>query len=248
MDSQGVPKHWRSGRFHPFLTTAVAVLIASIAVGYAVYWWQQRVMEDEARRASESRAKLESGVLSLRRALKPQRELEARTKTLEDEVEALRHFSYGHTGRLSPQYLAIYGPDRTYDPARVDVVCYVVVPENLPMPQKLRYVADRLSWLRFDGCPIHVLRIEDRGGKRIAVVDIREPEGANDRWSWATGYFQGSSGGGVTQRTLVLTFLQKDRPGAWIDGVQFYYQGKPFSPEWDHINLTGTFYRNRVRE
>jgi len=45
---------------------------------------------------------------------------------------------------------------------------------------------------------------------------------------------------------LTMTFMQPDYKGEWIDGVEFYYRGKPME-EWDHINLTGTILREDVK-
>lgn len=89
------------------------------------------------------------------------------------------------------------------------------------------------------------MRIENRNNKKIAIIDLREknhpyPHG----YSWRGIYFQGSSGGGSTTVTLIKTFLQENYKGEWIDGVEFYYEGKPIvENEWAHIFLSGTIYR-----
>ncbi len=120
----------------------------------------------------------------------------------------------------------------------------VVVPADLPLLQKVRFLADRMSTYRFRSLPIEVLEIENRKGKHIAIIDLREWD-YSSRPSWRTGYFQGSTGGYMTQTVLTKTLLQPDYRGEWIDGVEFHYQGKPME-EWDHINLTGTILREDV--
>jgi hypothetical protein len=73
------------------------------------------------------------------------------------------------------------------------------------------------------------------------MIDLRESD--ESPGTWRGGYFQGSSGGYDTQIRLMSTFLQEDHKGPWIDGVEFYYEGKPMTSEWDHIFLEGVKYR-----
>ena len=172
---------------------------------------------------------------------------QAQVRMLEEEVAALREFRVRHPGAVASVFLSVYGTDIRFDPEHMVKAFYVAVPVELPLLQKLRLLASKMSWYRFDRLPLDVLSIEDIGGKQIAVVNLSEPDGMYTQYSWSGRYFQGSTGGQITQNTLVLTFLQRGYPGKWIDGVRFCYQGKPFTDEWDHINLSGTFYRNGSR-
>ena len=91
---------------------------------------------------------------------------------------------------------------------------------------------------------VNILRIENRADKRIAIIEINErhtPYGP----TWKGNFFQGSSGGQATTVTLVKTFLQEDYKSEWIDGIEFYYEGKPISRDWDHVSLHSTKYRRK---
>jgi len=235
----------------PFLLGALVILFAALSI----YFWQQSVLDRQsleiARKdlahAAERISSLDKERSVARRALWPQTENEQRIRLLEDEVSKLREFSFDHPGKQRPDILEVYGPDNTGNPDHMRIYCYIAVPDGLPLMQRLRILAERVSELRFKGVPIEVLRVQNLRGKQIAIVNLPEPENAPwDKLQWH-GYFQGSSGGGITQNTLVMTFLQRGYPGKWIDGVQFYYNSKPFSGDWDHIDMKDAFYRNDKR-
>lgn len=136
------------------------------------------------------------------------------------------------------RYLPIYGLDENAQAEEVNF--YIHLPEALPLEDQLNVVASSLSRFKFSNLPIEVMRIEDRDGKKIALIDLRED--SNNQSSWETGYFQGSTGGGATTLTLTKSFLQPNYKGDWIDGVEFYYEGEPMG-EWDHVNLQGAIER-----
>ena len=141
------------------------------------------------------------------------------------------------------EFFPIYGPDR--DAMNLEINFYVRIPEKLPVIEKLKILADKLSRFKFD-LPIEVLRIEEQNNKKIAVVNLLEHEDADEssQMTWSSVYFQGSTGGLFTSMSLRKTFLQEDFDGEWIDGVEFYYEGEPIlKDDWDHISLSGTIYR-----
>lgn len=141
------------------------------------------------------------------------------------------------------EFFPVYGADR--DAMNLEINFYVRIPEKLPVIEKLKIVADKLSRFKFD-LPIKVLRIEEQNNKKIAVVNLLECEDTegNSQMTWFSVYFQGSTGGLFTSMSLRKTFLQEDFEGEWIDGVEFYYEGEPILEEdWDHISLSGTIYR-----
>jgi hypothetical protein len=154
--------------------------------------------------------------------------------------------------------LEIYGADE--EATKVEPVMSLAVPADASLEEKLGLLAQAVSRYRFGGLPVNLVGIKDRAGEKVAVIDLRESERnagvfarrdsilaegkpAGD-WvqdiegpSWATLYFQGSTGGYITSETLKRTFLQPGREGPWIDAVKFRYRGKPVSPEWDHLRL-----------
>jgi len=122
-----------------------------------------------------------------------------------------------------------------------EVSLFIRPPENLSLGKKLEFLAYYISYFKFGMNPIEILSIDESDGKRIAVINLKEPD-EKGRRTWKGIYFQGSTGGGITQHILEYSFLQRDYEGEWIDGIEFYYEGKPIE-EWDHINLTGTILR-----
>ncbi|MCS7249775.1 MAG: hypothetical protein N2323_04055 [candidate division WOR-3 bacterium] len=143
------------------------------------------------------------------------------------------------------EYFPIYGVDAQRGKEKINF--YVPIPKNLSLIKKLKIIADQLSKFKFNGLPINVLRIEEKNNKKIAIIDLQETafsDSKNFLPSWRTKYFQGSTGGYITTLTLTKSFLQEDYQGEWIDGIEFYYEGKPIlEGEWDHITLYGTIYR-----
>lgn len=48
----------------------------------------------------------------------------------------------------------------------------------------------------------------------------------------------------MTAGTLIRTVLQEQYPGAWIDGVRFYYQDRPLEEaDFDHLGLSELYRR-----
>ncbi|MEO0189758.1 MAG: hypothetical protein ABIL18_02130 [candidate division WOR-3 bacterium] len=146
--------------------------------------------------------------------------------------------------KLQKEYEVDFFKVYSYNPINdsVEIDFYIKIPKHLPLETKLRIITDRLSRFEFQRHPINFLRVENRKGKKIAIVDLKEPDYSH-AFTWRGGFFQGSSGGLSTTITLVKTFLQPDYQGEWIDGIEFYYEGEPISNEWDHIRLNGTIYR-----
>lgn len=155
---------------------------------------------------------------------------------IRDELARLEEMMEALDSRVKGKLLKIYDYNVSLD--RPGFGFYVATGENATLRYKVELIADILSSIYFRNHPIDLLRIENRDGKRIAVIDLRESgiEGAS---TWRGGFFQGSSGGQWTTYMLVNAFLQKDYNGEWIDGVVFYYEGEPISNEWDHIFLHG---------
>lgn len=147
--------------------------------------------------------------------------------------------------KIKIEYFPIYGSDEQAEKEEINF--YVAIPKNLSLIEKLKIIAERLSRFKFGGLPINVLRIEEKNNKKVAIIDLREfitSDSTGYLPSWRKMYFQGSTGGYFTSLTLIKSFLQEDYKGEWIDGVKFYYEGKPIlEEEWDHIFLHKTFYR-----
>lgn len=151
--------------------------------------------------------------------------------------------SSGVSDTAAGMYYRVYGLDS--EAMFEEVNFYVRIPEHLPLKERVAFLADQISRNKYGSLPIEVLAITEQNGKRIARINLGENENSKPGGaSWKGQYFQGSTGGGSTTLTLKKSFLQPDYTGEWIDGVEFYYEGKPILPgEWDHIDLHGVFFR-----
>ncbi|HEC77978.1 MAG TPA: hypothetical protein ENI34_02405 [candidate division WOR-3 bacterium] len=141
--------------------------------------------------------------------------------------------------KLPDDLLKVYTVDAMSDAEGVDLC--VAVPAHYTLIEKLKLISRLLNKYKFPRGLIELKKIEQRGGKKIAVIELKETK--KHPTAWRSGYFQGSCGGHITTYILTNTFLQPDYTGKWVDGVEFWYNGKPITGDWDHIFLHGTMYR-----
>ncbi len=72
----------------------------------------------------------------------------------------------------------------------------------------------------------------------IATINlVNEVSGA-----WAS-HFAGSTGGYISQSTIIETLLQREYKGEWIKGVKVLIDGKDSQDVYDHAPFGETFYR-----
>lgn len=204
----------------------IAVVITAVVVGSAMYLWHISVIEkmkpEQQIRDQLSQAK---DVII--------KDLKVHIARLEDQLSR-------SPDKLPADLLKIYSYGAG-DKIRTVGFC-LAVPNNYTIAQKLDLVAEVLMKHEFRKGLIEVKRIEQREGKKVAIVDLRETKDCP--YAWKGLYFQGSSGGMATTSILSNTFLQPDYSGAWPDGVVFLYEGEAIKAnEWDHIFLHGTKYR-----
>ena len=202
------------------LTIIIIVIIAILISGGSVYLWHKSFVK---------KMRLD--------ALNDQQLLQQQIDSLQIQLSQITPYA-----TKKSDFLKIYSYDAVADSDEISFS--ITISNKLSLLEKLKLLADTLSKSKFASHPINILRIEDRNDKRIAVVELKEPNSKN-AFGWRGGFFQGSCGGYFTTITLAKTFLQEDYAGEWIDGAEFYYEGKPISDEWDHIQLSGTKYRKK---
>lgn len=136
----------------------------------------------------------------------------------------------------------IYGPDANAE--NVVRRYYLEIPENQSLEQQLHFLCDALSKYSFTNYPIEFIKIIDQGGKKVAHINLSNPEDLED--AWIIHYFQGSTGGIMTANTLIESFLQSDtNMKDWIDAVQFTFEGKRgYLSVHDSSLFRYTYYRN----
>lgn len=121
----------------------------------------------------------------------------------------------------------------------------VEINKNESLENKLSKIASVLSEKAFDNLPISLTEIKDIDGKKIAVFNLDEMgNNAGDVQfsdyegiSWYNNFFVGSTGGEITEYTLIRNLLQTEYTGEWIDGVEFTYKGSKI--EFDHVPELG---------
>ena len=116
----------------------------------------------------------------------------------------------------------------------------IEVNETLSLEDKLKALAKEVSEKKFDKLAIEVKSIDKVDGKKIATINLTDS--GTQKWVQK---FQGSTGGAVTENTLIENFLQSNNKskGEWIDGVKFLYNSKPI--EYEHVaDLTTVHYIN----
>lgn len=117
----------------------------------------------------------------------------------------------------------------------------VDINEDLSLEEKLKALASNLSEKAFNNLPINLVKVNDVNGKKIALFNLDEiGENAKDITfdkytgvNWVNNYFAGSTGGSITEYTLIKTLLQSNYSGEWIDGLEFTYKNSKI--EFDHI-------------
>ena len=244
MNEQDDMQRPRSEKLRAIFMGGSVVMISAVIVGVGVYLWQQSAMRDLRKEASKTEHMLREEIDQLRAEL------------------AQTDWTYG-AGEADQYLFRIHGWGPHMNSRDGEVNFYVAIPETVSLLDKLRLLAEKLSRFKFRGLPIEIVGIEERSGKAIATINLKETEHNRKlyaEWlrtrkegkqqqelrfrgvSWQGTFFQGSAGGYSTTITLVKTFLQEDYRGEWIDGIDFYYEGEPIG-SWDHISLSGTRYR-----
>lgn len=136
------------------------------------------------------------------------------------------------------ELLNVYGIE-DIDTFEMTVEFCVKVPDELTLSSKVEYFTSKVSSFRYVN-NLNFKGIDKIEGKQIAKIEFVDNQNRKTKWNQA---FQGSTGGAVTTNELKYIFLQPDYSGHWIDGVQFYYENKPFVDK-DHTSLSGILMRD----
>lgn len=120
----------------------------------------------------------------------------------------------------------------------------IAVSSDLELSEKIKLLADSISACCFNKLPMEIMSIDTLPETgvvlRVNLVEFPNYEGPGTMDPYQSWYdfFQGSLGGMNTSIVLRESFLQPDYDGAWINSVEFYYQGEPIGA-WDHLLLEG---------
>ncbi len=159
------------------------------------------------------------------------------TKRLRQTITQIQATNLQHVYQLY-EFRAVTGLNHQ---DRQEKLFYVKIEQALPLRLQLSLMAEALSRHCFSSLPIEVQGIQEYDGKMVAVVNLREFEGfeIGKPWhgaSWAHLYFQGSAGGASTSTILTESFLQRDNPLPWIDGIVFLYEEQPLR-QFEHVEV-----------
>lgn len=113
----------------------------------------------------------------------------------------------------------------------------VELKENTTVEEKLKELCSALEkdYFKDKNAKIEFKSIDE---KNIATINLVN----KDAWSQ---HFQGSTGGMISQATIVETLLQKDYAGKWIDGLNVIVDGTTGDDLFEHAPFIETFYRNK---
>lgn len=215
----------------------ITVLITALVVGFGFLMWHRSVIN----KISERRQNFDKKYVDM---FWSSRSKDSEIKNLRLKIDRLEEALRGPVDKLPRNLLRVYCYNAMIDIEGVDFC--VAAPMHTSLDKRMDLIADVLMKYHFKKGLIKVKKIEQRGDKKIAVVELLETKECP--YAWKGQYFQGSSGGHVTTYALSNTFLQPEYTGEWIDGVEFWYEGEPISDDWDHIFLSGTKYRKPLKK
>jgi len=213
-------------KMHKQLYIGIIILVTAAAVAMAMYAWHTSIVRklEYGQRLSDKNLKSKEMLIG---------NLRARVTALENEISRTPE-------ALPGDLLKIYSYNAQVNVGTVQHCLWV--PNEYTVDQKLNLIGELLMKYKFNKGTIELMRIEQRGDKKIAIVNLRETKECP--FAWKGLYFQGSCGGGETTYILKNTFLQPDYTGVWTHGVEFWYEGEAIKEgDWDHIFLHGTMYR-----
>jgi hypothetical protein len=166
-------------------------------------------------------------------------------KRLREVITQMQNTNLQHVYQLH-EFRAVTGLN---EDGQKKTLFYVKIEQALPLRLQLTLLAEALSRHCFSYLPIQIQGIQEYDNKKVAVVNLMELQGfeAGETWygaSWAHGFFQGSAGGASTTTILIESFLQRDNPLPWIDGVVFLYEEQPIL-QYEHVTgLRQTIFSN----
>lgn len=99
--------------------------------------------------------------------------------------------------------------------------------------EKLEILCDALEDYYFKDDSIEI-KVESIDKNNIVTINLENED------SWKQ-HFQGSTGGLITEETIVKTLLQSEYKGEWISGIKILVDDKV--PEYDHSFIENTFMR-----
>lgn len=165
--------------------------------------------------------------------------LKEENEALKVEIEELKASGSGELIEEEEEELPVFGAE---EDGTMTQVISIVVKTDEPLLNKMQMLADKLGEEVFGGLTMKALEIKKEDGKNILYVDLIEGSGEVGAKSWIYDYFQGSTGGNMTETALSETFLQREYGGVWVDGVHFTLDGEKI--EFDHVpNLSDTILR-----
>ena len=143
------------------------------------------------------------------------------------------------------KYVHIYDIDANN--MRKFVMYYLNIPENVCLPdikeveidqlnQILSEIISAMSMDLFNYMPIEIMQLTQNETGFTAEINLSELPNSGEMQGyqgWNSFYFQGSTGGSVTEDRLIYTILQPEVSNWPITAVQFTYEGQKI--EFDHV-------------
>lgn len=119
---------------------------------------------------------------------------------------------------------------------------YLMLFKNQPLESKISIILRYLENTVFDKNIIDFHLDLSKERLTINFLDAEASSIFSSKWN---NYFQGSSGASYTYNMLINNLIQPEKSEAWINEIEFKYNGKQF-PAMDHVNLSEVVNRGKM--
>ena len=164
-----------------------------------------------------------------------------------EEVETTEVSMDVYENTVKTIQLSIYDGD--YKTYKSKLAKTIEVDARYSLCEKVQVLLNKMSESLYGSLPIEVT-IENRSGKKVAVVNLVEPlssdnkvfkelyENLDDKsGTWQNYFTSGEAKSIITFASLEATLKQDDYQGEWIDGYMIYHNGEALE---SHKGKSGT--------
>ena len=148
---------------------------------------------------------------------------------------------------VKTDYLSIYDGD--YSTYKYKLAKTIADDTSLSLEKRVQKLMNSLSETLYEGLPLEI-KIEDRQGKKVAVVNLVEPLSKDNKVfkelynnledksnTWQDYFTSGEAKSIVTLASIETTLKQPGYAGEWIDGFMIYHNGEALE---SHRGITAT--------
>ncbi|MCQ2911750.1 MAG: hypothetical protein MJ244_06115 [Clostridia bacterium] len=148
---------------------------------------------------------------------------------------------------VKTDYLSIYDGD--YSTYKYKLAKTIADDTSLSLEKRVQKLMNSLSETLYEGLPLEI-KIEDRQGKKVAVVNLVEPLSKDNKVfkelynnledkdnTWQSYFTSSEAKSIITLASIETTLKQPNYTGEWIDGFMIYHNGEALE---SHRGITAT--------